>query len=488
MHGRVTLPPVNLEIDMTSIGPRVSIAAGFLVLLFSYSGVGGDEQQPEPAKAYLSQVKPLVQKFCIDCHSTKTHKGSLDLERFASVEQIRKDLKPWQAVIEMLEAREMPPKEKPQPTDAERNQLISWSRSFLDAEARSHAGDPGGVPMRRLSNAEYNFTIRDLTGIDLQPAREFPADGAAGEGFTNAAESLSDISPALLSKYLQAAKDIAEHAVLLPDGVRFSPAKTRRDWTDETLESLRAFFREFTPDGKLPLQPYLLATVRHLADLEAGRIADVAKKEKLSPKYLGILWQTLTAKDPAFPLDGIRSRWRAAGEKDVPALTAEIVAWQAKLWKFVKIGSYADGNTIRQLPNDPPIAEVQTLRLNPKPPAGQNEVVLYLASREILAGPQGGHVIWGRPRFEGKDQPTLLLSDYAEFGSRYEVDIAELYAQTEKYLAAAIEASQESKLKLPEIAAKHSLDSAWLKRWMEVLELQPAKPISDPRKALRYPR
>src|SRR6185503_16008804 len=123
------------------------------------------------------------------------------------------------------EAEEMPPKEKPQPTAAERKRLVDWTRTFLDAEARARAGDPGDIPLRRLTNAEYDNTIRDLTGVDLRPAREFPADGAAGEGFTNAAEALTDISPTLLSKYLNAAKDIADRAVLLPDGFRFSPSK-----------------------------------------------------------------------------------------------------------------------------------------------------------------------------------------------------------------------------------------------------------------------
>jgi hypothetical protein len=37
---------------------------------------------------------------------------------------------------------------------------------MLDAEARARAGDPGLVPLRRLSNAEYDATIRDLTGVD----------------------------------------------------------------------------------------------------------------------------------------------------------------------------------------------------------------------------------------------------------------------------------------------------------------------------------
>src|SRR5437870_13694870 len=101
--------------------------------------------------------------------------------------------------------------------------------------ALAHAGDPGPVVLRRLSNAEYTYTLRDLTGVDaLDPAREFPVDGAAGEGFTNTGNALV-MSPALVTKYLDAAKDVASHAVLLPDGFRFSPHSTRQDWTNERL-------------------------------------------------------------------------------------------------------------------------------------------------------------------------------------------------------------------------------------------------------------
>ena len=80
-------------------------------------------------------------------------------------------------------------------------------------EARRNAGDPGLVLARRLSNAEYNNTIRDLTGADLRPAREFPVDPANQAGFDNSGESLA-MSPALLTKYLQAAREVANHMVL----------------------------------------------------------------------------------------------------------------------------------------------------------------------------------------------------------------------------------------------------------------------------------
>src|SRR5262249_3166672 len=135
------------------------------------------------------------------------------------------------------------------PSDAERAQLRAWVRAYLTAEAKALAGDPGPVVLRHLNNAEYTYTIQDLSGVpSLQPAREFPVDGAAGAGFTNTGQALV-MAPALLSKCLDAGKDVASHAVLLPDGLRFSPATTRRDWTEELLGEIRAFYAQFTSAG-----------------------------------------------------------------------------------------------------------------------------------------------------------------------------------------------------------------------------------------------
>ena len=448
----------------------VGLSFALFVLVLCGIGSAGKPMPVDPKNDYAAVVQPLVKKYCLECHSAQVKKGSLDLERFTSVDLVRKDLKPWLTMIEMLEAQEMPPKDKLQPTAEERQRLLTWTRTFLDAEARAHAGDPGAVPLRRLSNAEYNLTMRDLTGVDLQPARQFPVDGAAGEGFTNAAEALAEMSPTLLNKYLNAAKDIADHAVLLPDGFRFSPSKTRRDWTDESMANLRAFYGAYSTDGRLPLQPYLMATVRHRHDLLANKITleTVAAKEKLNAKYLGILWQALTDKAASFPLDRIRARWRVASEKDVAALVAEVATWQTSVWKFVKIGSYANGYTARQVANDAVAAETQPLKVNVKPAPGQNEVVLYLSAREYPSAGKGGHVVWHRPRFEGNKQPALLLRDYPQFAPQYEVDYPALFADTAKYLGAVVESTDDRKLSADDLAKKHGLDAALLTRWIAV--------------------
>ena len=228
---------------------------------------------------FQKDIRPLLKEYCLKCHSTKDHKGDLDLERFKSLDSLKSAPKIWQQVEEQLELGEMPPKDKPQLSNAQKTKLVAWVRGTLNDIAKSRAGDPGPVVLRRLSNAEYTYSVRDLTGVEsLDPAREFPVDGAAGEGFSNTGAALV-MSPALLTKYLDAAKDIAAHAVLLPDGVRFSPHTSQRDWTEERLAAIRQFYAQFTEKGGgtavnlqgikfdtkdggvLPLEKYLAATI-----------------------------------------------------------------------------------------------------------------------------------------------------------------------------------------------------------------------------------
>ncbi len=448
-----------------------------LLAAFSTGVLHGGGGPVNLGDTFAKGVQPLLKKHCLECHSKKAFKGDLDLERFDSIGTVRKETRPWQHVIEQVEAGEMPPKGRPPLSADERKLLLEWTRTMLDTEARSRTGDPGRVPLRRLSNAEYDATIRDLTGVDLKPTREFPADGAAGEGFTNAAESLSDVTPTLFTRYLGAAKEIADHAVLLPDGFRFSAGKTRRDWTDESTARLRQFYAAFTGDGRLVFQPYLTAAIRHRDALANNKIVlnDVAAKEKLNAKYLTALWQALNDKTLSPPLGRIRARFASASEKDAAMMVADIADWQAALWKFEIVGSYRYGATTRQVANDPAASEVQSIKLPVKTAPGQSEVVLRLASRELASADKSARVVWQRPRFEGAGRSTLLLKDYAEFGAPYEVDHAVVFADTAKYLGAVATLAHDKALSLDETAKSGKLDAALLKRWTTLLALAPAK-------------
>ena len=171
----------------------------------------------------------MLDQFCFECHADEDAGADIDLDSFKSVADIRRNTKVWLKVDDMLSSRQMPPKKSDQPSDAQRGKLQNWVHSFLLEEAKARAGDPGRVALRRLNNDEYSYSVRDLTGVaSLNPTREFPIDGAAGEGFTNAGDALV-MSPALVGKFLDAGKAVAQHAVLLPDGIRLSEYVTDRD-------------------------------------------------------------------------------------------------------------------------------------------------------------------------------------------------------------------------------------------------------------------
>jgi hypothetical protein len=157
------------------------------------------------------------------------------------------------------------------------------------------------VTLRRLTNTEYDNTIRDLTGVDMRPtrAREFPADSVGGEGFANVGDAMP-VSPELVERLHQAARDVAARVVLLPTGIRFSPSTERPDWAEEALKPLRAFHaRHAGPNGEPPLGTHLAATLKHrdrLARDGDAAIAAVAAEEKLNRTYLAALWNGLNGK------------------------------------------------------------------------------------------------------------------------------------------------------------------------------------------------
>src|SRR5712691_12800226 len=95
--------------------PGCGIALAVVYLTAGDLHGSGPASGSERGDAYVKRVQPLLKRYCFECHSKKAHKGDLDLERFESLAVIRKDLKPWQHLIEQVEAGEMPLKGKPQP-------------------------------------------------------------------------------------------------------------------------------------------------------------------------------------------------------------------------------------------------------------------------------------------------------------------------------------------------------------------------------------
>ncbi len=196
-------------------------------------------------------IRPLLDEHCLGCHDSDSKKGDLDLSHFTSMDAVMKDRSVWRSVYEKVESHQMPPpKRKSQPTTDERQKMMSWIMEVAaQPEPALGARDPGKPVLRRLTRLEYNNTVRDLFGLEMDvfmfpdrlplastayfqpakgalgglvevPVREYglkypvllpelglPGENRAEHGFRNRGEAMN-LSPMLLEQFLAAARDI----------------------------------------------------------------------------------------------------------------------------------------------------------------------------------------------------------------------------------------------------------------------------------------
>jgi hypothetical protein len=264
-------------------------------------------------RRYDQTVRPFLASYCTACHGGATPAAQFDLRPYDTVAAVVRDYGRWNLVLEKLNAGEMPPKGMKQPPPGSRKAVIDWVRDMRTSEAQRNAGDPGPVLARRLSNAEYNYTIRDLTGVDIRPTREFPVDPANTAGFDNSGESLT-MSPALLNKYLQAAREVADHMVLTPDSFAFAPYPMLVE-TDREKFAIKRIV-DFYERQPTDYADYFEAAWRFQNRAAQGKpqatLASIAGEMKLSPKYLPVVWGILQEEqNTAGPIAKLQTMWRA---------------------------------------------------------------------------------------------------------------------------------------------------------------------------------
>ncbi len=194
------------------------VAASAVVLAGALAAGGAvaddDARAPDAADPeFGARIRPFLDRYCGDCHDDDAPSGGLDLERFASAEQVRAAPSTWQKVVEMLSSAEMPPADEAQPTLPERAAVVAWASRAVEAGRAAAARNPGRVTIRRLNRAEYNHSVHDLLAVSSRPADAFPDDDV-GYGFDVIGDVLT-VPPVLVERYLEAAERVAAEA--LPD-------------------------------------------------------------------------------------------------------------------------------------------------------------------------------------------------------------------------------------------------------------------------------
>ena len=174
------------------------------------SQVNSSSAIPVPNQEFSKTVTPFMRDYCVKCHGPEKQQAKLRLDTLPDNFDDPATKSKWAAVVNVLNSHQMPPPNEKQPLTENAGKLTDWITHELGrAEVAKRSTH---VVLRRLNRAEYNNTIRDLVGVDFQPADQFPEDPPAG-GFDNIGKALT-VSPLHMEMYYAAARQIMDRALV----------------------------------------------------------------------------------------------------------------------------------------------------------------------------------------------------------------------------------------------------------------------------------
>jgi arylsulfatase A-like enzyme len=178
------------------------------------------EEEKKAANSPGESVETLVEASCIECHDSATKTG-LNFEDLAFDLANADTFGVWEKVFDMIESGKMPPEKKPRPDPGRKTAALSslgWNlrRASLAQQERG-----GRTPARRLTRAEYEYTLHDLLGIGGDLASKLPPENTSSTFDTIAADQ--GISPVHIRSYLAAADAAIDEAIELGRRPRMEP-------------------------------------------------------------------------------------------------------------------------------------------------------------------------------------------------------------------------------------------------------------------------
>lgn len=402
-----------------------------------------------PALLSAAAPLPLLKERCIACHGDKSPAAGVSLSKLsADPTSFTHQFQQWEKVAAVLDEKRMPPAAAPQLADADRASLAQWVRTSLKQAAAKNAGDPGKVPVRRLTSGEYAYTIRDLIGFDLRMEGDSATDTVGGEGFTNFSGT-QFMQDAGLERYLETAKRIASHAVIGAGPLRFYPDPGQSGMELSAINRIHDIYKEHgfraaSAEGgrAFGLERYSKAfyaawRYQHRQALGLGAavtLERLAKDEGVAPRFARHVWAFLQKPSPAFPTSEVVSRWKnlpappAADAAKVRAACDEIqgflINWPRMLFAAGALAAGGAGDERALILNEESVVATASSRFRTfwfarpgdTPPTPDRKTRLYLWAVNVNPGSaEKAIVIWRKPviRLRKRDRTTLPEQPFA---------------------------------------------------------------------------
>ena len=159
-------------------------------------------------------VLPILQSHCIRCHGPEVQEANVRLDNLPiNLNDNRAATESWHEVLNVLQTNEMPPPDEKQLSSEQLSTATNWLSLAIQSALAERRKTDGRIVLRRLNRVEYQNTMEDLLGLEMDYARDLPPDGMSAEGFRNNGRSLQ-ISSLQLEYYLATARRALDRAIV----------------------------------------------------------------------------------------------------------------------------------------------------------------------------------------------------------------------------------------------------------------------------------
>jgi hypothetical protein len=178
-------------------------------------------------------VRAVLEARCFKCHGPEKQKGKFRLDTLsADLINDRRAAETWRDVRAVINLGEMPPKEAKQLQPEERSTVLDWLNQSIEVAVKMQQSKGGRVVIRRLNRVEYQNTLRDLFGLDIDYARDLPPDGVSQDNMRNNGSALN-MSGIQMEYYLAAARNALDQVIVTneaPKVFKHRFEKTHTKW------------------------------------------------------------------------------------------------------------------------------------------------------------------------------------------------------------------------------------------------------------------
>jgi len=202
-----------------------------LAVLLATSLSVGNVASAEPD--FAQEVRPILESHCIQCHGPDKQESGIRVDNLSTdLTNDRAAAEDWHEILNVLKSGEMPPKDEKQLSEKDRQTLTNWISAAITRAVDAGRDTSGRVVLRRLNRLEYQNTMFDLLGLDMDYTRDLPPDGVSADGFTNDGSSLQ-MSAIQLEYYLETARRALDRTIVSGD----APEVFNYEFTESQIDT-----------------------------------------------------------------------------------------------------------------------------------------------------------------------------------------------------------------------------------------------------------